>query len=66
MHRALSRFGRRRTLQTGALIAVVLGLLAWWLQPRGDEGDPSGPLTFSTGVPSGVYQRYGERLEDAL
>ncbi|MEU5330968.1 TAXI family TRAP transporter solute-binding subunit [Streptomyces parvus] len=66
MHHALSRFGRRRTLQTGAVLAVVLGLLAWWLLPQGDEGDPSGPLTFSTGVPSGVYQRYGERLEDAL
>lgn len=66
MFHALSRFGRRRTLQTGAVLAVVLGLLAWWLQPQGDEGDPSGSLTFSTGVPSGVYQRYGERLEVAL
>lgn len=66
MFHALSRFGRRRTLRTGAVLAVVLGLLAWWLLPQGDEGDPSGPLTFSTGVPSGVYQRYGERLEGAL
>ncbi|MFJ2435198.1 TAXI family TRAP transporter solute-binding subunit [Streptomyces anulatus] len=66
MFHALSRFGRRRTLQTGAVLAVVLGLLAWWLQPQGDAGDPSGSLTFSTGVPSGVYQRYGERLEVAL
>ncbi|MEU2801257.1 MULTISPECIES: TAXI family TRAP transporter solute-binding subunit [unclassified Streptomyces] len=66
MHHALSRFGRRRTLQTGAVLTVVLGLLAWWLLPDGDDGAPRGPLTFSTGVPSGVYQRYGERLEDAL
>ncbi|MEW1616127.1 MULTISPECIES: TAXI family TRAP transporter solute-binding subunit [unclassified Streptomyces] len=65
MFHALSRFGRRRTLQTGAALAVVLGLLAWWLLPLG-ERTPSGTLTFSTGVPSGVYQRYGERLEGAL
>ncbi|WP_334663058.1 TAXI family TRAP transporter solute-binding subunit [Streptomyces cyaneofuscatus] len=65
MFHALSRFGRRRTLQTGAVLAVVLGLLAWWLLPLG-ERTPSGTLTFSTGVPSGVYQRYGERLEGAL
>lgn len=56
----------RRILQTGAVLAVVLGLLAWWLQPQGGEGEPSGSLTFSTGVPSGVYQRYGERLEGVL
>ncbi|NEE51523.1 hypothetical protein G3M55_43835, partial [Streptomyces sp. SID8455] len=65
MLHALSRFGRRRTLQTGAALAVVLGLLAWWLLPLGERA-PSGTLTFSTGVPSGVYQRYGERLEGAL
>ncbi|WP_411084122.1 TAXI family TRAP transporter solute-binding subunit [Streptomyces sp. cmx-18-6] len=60
-----SRFGRRRALQAGAALAVVLGLLAWWLLPLG-ERTPRGTLTFSTGVPSGVYQRYGERLEGAL
>ncbi|MFJ9622359.1 TAXI family TRAP transporter solute-binding subunit [Streptomyces sp. NPDC101181] len=65
MPHALSRFGLRRSLQAGAVLAVVLGLLAWWLLPQ-REGEPSGTLTFSTGVPSGVYQRYGERLEGAL
>ncbi|MFJ4966264.1 NMT1/THI5 like protein [Streptomyces sp. ADI96-02] len=65
MPHALSRFGRRRSLQAGAVLAVVLGLLAWWLKPLGERA-PSGSLTFSTGVPTGVYQRYGERLEDAL
>ncbi|MFE2293983.1 TAXI family TRAP transporter solute-binding subunit [Streptomyces sp. NPDC059452] len=65
MRHAPSRFGRRRALQTGAVLAVALGLLAWWLLPLG-ERTPSGTLTFSTGVPSGVYQRYGERLEGAL
>ncbi|MFF8444807.1 TAXI family TRAP transporter solute-binding subunit [Streptomyces californicus] len=63
---ALSRFDRRRALRAGTVLAVVLGLLAWWLWPARDEGAPNGSLTFSTGVPSGVYQRYGERLEGAL
>ncbi|MEE1790424.1 TAXI family TRAP transporter solute-binding subunit [Streptomyces sp. BE308] len=65
MLHALSRFGRRRTLQGGAAVAVVLGLLLWWVLPLGQR-TPTGSLTFSTGVHSGVYQRYGERLEGAL
>ncbi|ARF64697.1 hypothetical protein B1H20_27365 [Streptomyces violaceoruber] len=63
---ALSRFDRRRAVRAGTVLAVVLGLLSWWLWPARDEGAPNGSLTFSTGVPSGVYQRYGERLEGAL
>ncbi|MEU1487078.1 TAXI family TRAP transporter solute-binding subunit [Streptomyces sp. NPDC005752] len=65
MLHALSRFDRRRTLQGGAALVVVLGLLLWWVLPLGEE-EPSGSLTFSTGVRSGVYQRYGQRLEGAL
>ncbi|MEU5660155.1 TAXI family TRAP transporter solute-binding subunit [Streptomyces sp. NPDC047737] len=65
MLHALSRFGRRRTLRGGAAVAVVLGLLLWWVLPIGED-EPSGSLTFSTGVRSGVYQRYGQRLERAL
>ncbi|RPK49415.1 TAXI family TRAP transporter solute-binding subunit [Streptomyces sp. ADI93-02] len=65
MLHTLSRFGRRRTLQGGAAAVVVLGLLLWWVLPLGG-GEPSGSLTFSTGVRSGVYQRYGQRLEGAL
>ncbi|MDF6018395.1 TAXI family TRAP transporter solute-binding subunit [Streptomyces sp. JH34] len=65
MLHALSRFGRRRTLLGGGAAVVVLGLLSWWVLPLGDA-EPSGSLTFSTGVRSGVYQRYGQRLEGAL
>lgn len=65
MLHALSRFGRRRALRGGAAAAVVLGLLLWWVLPIGED-EPSGSLTFSTGVRSGVYQRYGQRLERAL
>lgn len=62
---ALSRIGRRRSLRAGAALIVVLGLLLWWLLPLGDPA-PTGTLSFSTGVRSGVYQRYGERLKGAL
>lgn len=62
---ALSRIGRRRSLRAGAALVVVLGLLLWWLLPLGDPA-PTGTLKFSTGVRSGVYERYGERLRGAL
>ncbi|MGW2086833.1 TAXI family TRAP transporter solute-binding subunit [Streptomyces sp. NPDC001880] len=65
MLQALSRIGRRRVLQACAAVAVVLGLLLWWLLPLG-QPSPTGTLTFSTGVRSGVYQRYGERLKGDL
>ncbi|MDN3292714.1 TAXI family TRAP transporter solute-binding subunit [Streptomyces ficellus] len=61
----LSRLRRRRALQGSAVALVVLGLLLWWLVPVG-EPSPRGKVTFSTGVPTGVYQRYGKLLEEAL
>ncbi|MFF8917779.1 TAXI family TRAP transporter solute-binding subunit [Streptomyces sp. NPDC015032] len=65
MLQALSRIGRLRTLQACAALVVLLGLLLWWLLPLGEPA-PSGTLTVSTGVRSGVYQRYGERLKGDL
>jgi hypothetical protein len=59
------RIGRRRVLQVCTAVAVVFGLLLWWLLPLG-QPPPTGTLTFSTGVRSGVYQRYGERLKGDL
>lgn len=61
----LPRLHKRRALQASAAGLVVLGLLLWWLLPLG-KSSPSGTLTFSTGVRTGVYQRYGELLEQAL
>ncbi|WP_327278895.1 MULTISPECIES: TAXI family TRAP transporter solute-binding subunit [unclassified Streptomyces] len=57
---------RRRTALWG-LVAVlaVFGLLAWWLRPFG-EPELKGGLTFSTGVRTGVYHRYGQLLDQAL
>ncbi|MFI5807994.1 TAXI family TRAP transporter solute-binding subunit [Streptomyces sp. NPDC051561] len=62
---ALSRPGRRRALQGAVAALAVCGLLLWWLLPRGAPS-PEGKVTFSTGVRTGVYQRYGVLLEEAL
>ncbi|MEU8618894.1 TAXI family TRAP transporter solute-binding subunit [Streptomyces sp. NPDC048623] len=65
MPAALSRTARRRLLQVSAVLLVLAGLLVWWLAPFGPT-KPSGHITFSTGVPSGVYQRYGKLLQQSL
>ncbi|MEV4943179.1 TAXI family TRAP transporter solute-binding subunit [Streptomyces zaomyceticus] len=65
MFASLSRAARRRVLAVSAALLVVCGMLAWWLAPFGAPV-PSGSVTFSTGVPSGVYQRYGKLLKQAL
>ncbi|MEU8588502.1 TAXI family TRAP transporter solute-binding subunit [Streptomyces sp. NPDC048664] len=65
MFQALPRTGRRWAL-TGSVAAVaVAGLLLWWLLPLGDES-PRGTVTFSTGTPTGVYQKYGTLLRSAV
>ncbi len=64
----LSRFRRRprgRVLSGAAALAVVLGLLVWWLVPGGAP-PPRGTITFATGVPTGVYQQYGTLLKQRL
>ncbi|WP_221358445.1 TAXI family TRAP transporter solute-binding subunit [Streptomyces beigongshangae] len=65
MFQVLPRIGRRRALQGSAAAFVVFGLLLWWLLPLG-ESSPAGKVVFSTGTQNGVYQRYGELLQDAL
>lgn len=62
---ALSRISRRRALQGAVAALVVAGLLVWWLLPIGERA-PSGKITFSTGVKTGVYQRYGELLDKVV
>lgn len=65
MFASLSRAARRRVLAVSAALLVVCGVLVWWLVPFGSPV-PSGSVTFSTGVPTGVYQRYGKLLKEAL
>ncbi|MEV5431891.1 TAXI family TRAP transporter solute-binding subunit [Streptomyces sp. NPDC052701] len=65
MSMVLSRIGGRRVVQGAAAAVVALGLLLWWLPPWGEE-PPGGPIRFSTGTLSGVYQKYGELLRTEL
>ncbi|WP_369249629.1 TAXI family TRAP transporter solute-binding subunit [Streptomyces sp. R41] len=64
MFQALPRIGRRRALLGSAAAFAVFGLLLWWLLPG--EESPSGTITFSTGTPTGVYQKYGMLLQGAI
>ncbi|MFD4414171.1 TAXI family TRAP transporter solute-binding subunit [Streptomyces sp. NPDC058475] len=65
MFLALPRIGRRRALLGSAAAFAVFGLLLWWLLPLGEES-PSGTITFSTGTPTGVYQKYGMLLKGVV
>lgn len=59
------RMSHRTAFVGGVAALVVAGLLTWWLVPFGEKS-PSGALTFSTGVTSGVYERYGDLLKEDL
>ncbi|MBP2585170.1 TRAP transporter TAXI family solute receptor [Streptomyces sp. PvR006] len=65
MFASLSRAARRRVLAGAAALLAVCGVLVWWLMPFGSPV-PSGSVTFSTGVSTGVYQRYGDLLKQDL
>ncbi|MGW0389769.1 TAXI family TRAP transporter solute-binding subunit [Streptomyces sp. NPDC003042] len=56
---------RRHLLRGLVAVLAVLAALVWWLRPFG-EPELKGDLTFSTGVRTGVYHRYGQLLEQAL
>ncbi|MFC0598921.1 TAXI family TRAP transporter solute-binding subunit [Streptomyces palmae] len=56
---------RRRALQS-ATAAVVVALLLWWLLPLGGTSRPSGRVVLSTGVSTGVYEKYGTLLRADL
>ncbi|MEU9369804.1 TAXI family TRAP transporter solute-binding subunit [Streptomyces avermitilis] len=65
MFQALPRLRRRHALLGSTAAFAVFGLLLWWLLPLGEES-PGGTVTFSTGTPTGVYQKYGKLLKQAI
>ncbi|GAA2711815.1 MULTISPECIES: TAXI family TRAP transporter solute-binding subunit [Streptomyces] len=56
----------RRLLRAGAVAAVVLGLLVWWLLPQSPGPTPHGSIAIATGMPTGVYAQYGKLLKRDL
>ncbi|WP_329455281.1 TAXI family TRAP transporter solute-binding subunit [Streptomyces sp. NBC_01497] len=62
---AESRRSRRRAASAVAVFTVVAALLVCRVAPRSDPS-PHGSAVFSTGVPSGVYHKYGDLLEEYL
>ncbi|MBH5337339.1 TAXI family TRAP transporter solute-binding subunit [Streptomyces pactum] len=57
---------RRRRLLSSVAAAVALVTLLWWLLPVGSDSTPRGRVVLSTGVPTGVYERYGTLLRADL
>ncbi|MQS14244.1 TAXI family TRAP transporter solute-binding subunit [Streptomyces kaniharaensis] len=45
------------------LVLLVAGLGGWWLSAGRSPGYPRGETRFATGVPRGVYDRYGQLLQ---
>ncbi|MEC4015884.1 TAXI family TRAP transporter solute-binding subunit [Streptomyces sp. H27-D2] len=62
----LPHIGRRRAVQSALAAALALALLLWWLLPLGGGPQPRGTVTLATGVPTGVYERYGKLLREDL
>ncbi|MFE6742586.1 TAXI family TRAP transporter solute-binding subunit [Streptomyces tubercidicus] len=62
---ALPRTGHRAARAAIAAL-VALGLALWWLLSTGAAPSPRGQVTLATGVPTGVYARYGELLKQDL
>ncbi|MER5783495.1 TAXI family TRAP transporter solute-binding subunit [Streptomyces mobaraensis] len=58
--------GRRRTVWAGALSAALLALLTWSLAAPPEDPVPGGRITVATGVPTGVYAKYGALLKEDL
>ncbi|MBQ0985479.1 TAXI family TRAP transporter solute-binding subunit [Streptomyces sp. F63] len=63
---APSRIGKRRAALIALACSTGLALLAWWLLPVRDDPPARGTMTFSTGVPTGVYSLYGKLLKERL
>ncbi|MFG2196941.1 TAXI family TRAP transporter solute-binding subunit [Streptomyces sp. NPDC048639] len=60
------RIGKVRAVEAAVAAVVALGLLLWWLLPIGETQPPRGTVSFATGVPTGVYARYGELLQRSM
>ncbi|MFF0297464.1 TAXI family TRAP transporter solute-binding subunit [Kitasatospora sp. NPDC004614] len=48
------------------LLLVVAGASGWWVSSARTGSGPRGEAAFATGVPRGVYDRYGVLLKDSM
>ncbi|MFE0459734.1 TAXI family TRAP transporter solute-binding subunit [Kitasatospora sp. NPDC058965] len=63
----MTRTAARRFWPALAALLLVAGALSgWWLAAGGTASYPKGVSGFATGVPNGVYDRYGNLLQQAL
>lgn len=63
----LGAAARSRPWRAAAALLLVVGALAgWWLDGGGKTSYPRGTYGFATGVPSGVYDKYGQLLRGYL
>ncbi|WP_035846120.1 TAXI family TRAP transporter solute-binding subunit [Kitasatospora azatica] len=63
----MTRTSLHRLWPALAALLLVAGLLAgWWLTSGGTDSYPRGVDGFATGVPNGVYDRYGTMLQQYL
>ncbi|GAA1923460.1 TAXI family TRAP transporter solute-binding subunit [Streptomyces sodiiphilus] len=63
---SVPRPSRRQALTWGGAAVTAAGAAAAWRSVFTGEPRPGGDLTLSTGVPSGVYARYGRLLQSQL
>ncbi|MDF2259137.1 TAXI family TRAP transporter solute-binding subunit [Streptantibioticus ferralitis] len=57
---------RRRIVRVATALALSTVLLLWVVLHSAGAPYPRGPVTVATGVPNGVYQKYGELLQGDL
>lgn len=62
----LVRLTRLRAVRGAGVLLLITGMLIWWLAPTGQDRYPQRPLSFATGVRTGVYERYATMLKPDL
>ncbi|MCQ4045055.1 TAXI family TRAP transporter solute-binding subunit [Streptantibioticus rubrisoli] len=57
---------RRRAVRVGTALGLGVVLVLWVVLHSTAQPYPRGPVTVATGVPDGVYQKYGQLLQGDL
>jgi TRAP transporter TAXI family solute receptor len=57
---------RQRAVRLGIALGLAVVLVLWVVLHSTGQPYPRGPVTIATGVPDGVYQKYGQLLQGDL